>query len=72
MTLFHKCEFCDEPAAAVGEFLLVRTIRVCQKHLNDALELLYIKNLRVNTAPELRVIGSIVGQHDEFILGEPQ
>lgn len=59
MTLFHKCEFCAEPAAVVGEIYLVRTIRVCKKHLNDALQLLYVKNLRV-TPPDWRVIGSIV------------
>lgn len=71
MTLFHKCEFCAEPAAAVGEIHLVRTIRVCEKHLNDALELLYIKNLRVTPASEWRVVGPIVGQH-ELIWEESQ
>ena len=60
MTLFHKCEFCAEPVAAEGEIHLVRAIRVCEKHLNEALELLWLKNLRV-TAGEWRVIGTIVG-----------
>ena len=60
MTLFNKCEFCAEPAAAKGEVHLVRTIQVCEKHLNEALELLYVKNLSVTT-DRWRVIGTIVG-----------
>lgn len=60
MTLFHKCEFCAEPAAAEGEIHLAMAIRVCEKHLNEALELLWLKNLRVTPAPEWRVIGTIV------------
>ena len=60
MTLFHKCEFCAEPAHAEGEVHSVMTIRVCEKHLNEALGMLYVKNLRVTTN-EWRVIGTIVG-----------
>ena len=60
MTLFQKCEFCAEPAAAKGQILTFATIQVCEKHLNEALELLYVKNLRMTTN-EWRAIGTIVG-----------
>jgi len=64
MTFFPKCDFCGDPAVTEGKTHLVSTVHVCKKHLGEALELLFLKNLKV-TAHECRFTGPSLPSGEE-------
>lgn len=81
MTLFHKCEFCDNHAFLSRELHAgqLRVIHFCEKCLDGALGVRARSDMLFNRRREQephadawRVIGSIVGRHDELIWEESQ